>query len=173
MYAVMDIANAMRVIKDIYAHIDNPTDAQLDDYGIAVHGMKSALANIGESELSAVAARLERAGQEKDTAAMSAETGEFVDELRAIIEKFAPQNEDDEAGDRSGYDHEYLREKLLVIKEACEAYDKKSAKDAIAELRQQTWPRPVKEQLGAMAEFLLNGDFEEVSRAAEIITTGF
>ena len=60
-----------------------------------------------------------------------------------------------------------MREKLLTIKEACEIFDKKTAKNAIAELRQRSWPRQTEEMLALIDEHLLNGDFDKVSGLAE------
>ncbi|MCL2009475.1 MAG: ATP-binding protein [Synergistaceae bacterium] len=138
-------------------------------YTINVHSMKSALANIDETELSVVAGKLEQAGRNKDIAMMLSETQAFLGELRAIVEKLAQMKEEGKAGKTEEADYPYLREKLFAVKEACEIYDKKTAKAILAELEQKTWPRPIKELLDTMAGHLLNGDFEEVSRAAESI----
>ena len=56
-----------------------------------------------------------------------------------------------------------MREKLLTIKQACNTFDRKTAKDTISQLRQEAWPAETKEQLAVMAEQLLSGDFDEVS----------
>jgi CheY-like chemotaxis protein len=133
------------------------------NYIIQAHAMKSALANIGEQELSEAAARLEQAGRDGDAAAMSAETPAFLSGLRAVIKKLAPPKEDD----RETADHAYLREKLQAVIEACAVFDKKAAKDSIAELRRKAWPHQTGDMLALMAESLLNGDFDKVSGVAE------
>ena len=141
-------------------------DVQL--YIINVHGMKSALANIGETELSAVAAKLETAGREKNTRLMSDEIPAFLSELRKTVEKLSPKDAGGETMDEKSEEvRSYLREKLAAVKEACETYDKKAAKAVIAELRQKAWSAPTKELLAEMSEHLLNGDFEEVSSVAD------
>ncbi|MDR0466817.1 MAG: response regulator, partial [Deltaproteobacteria bacterium] len=66
-------------------------DEDIQTYVINVHGMKSALANIGEPELSSFALRLEQAGRARDTATMTTETPSFLSALRAVTEKFAPK----------------------------------------------------------------------------------
>jgi hypothetical protein len=125
------------------------------------------LANVNEKELSAAAFKLEQAGRTKDTAVMADKTPVFLDKLRAIIEKHTPQEDEDDSGlGSTGEDLKYLYEKLLVIKKACDGYDRKTAKDTIAKLRQRKWPAKTKELLGTMAEHLLNGDFEEVLKIA-------
>ena len=69
------------------------TDDDIRSYTISVHGMKSALANINEPELSAFAAKLEQAGREKNIGAITSETPGFITELRKIIEKLTPGND--------------------------------------------------------------------------------
>ena len=143
------------------------TDEDIRMYTTTVHAMKSALANVGESELSAFADKLEQAGLKKEIAVMSSETSAFLSELRAIIAKRAPrkaQVEESEAVDGS---YAYLREKLLTVQEACEVINRKAAKDAMSELRQKTWPPLIEELLDTMAEHLLGGDFDEVSCIAD------
>ncbi|MCL2009549.1 MAG: transporter substrate-binding domain-containing protein [Synergistaceae bacterium] len=150
-------------------------------YTISVHAMKSAFANVGETELSDVAGKLEQAGRDKDTAVMLSETGAFLSGLRAVVEKLAELTKlaklaqlaklaknMGSGGDAAEYDREYLREKLFAVREACETYDKKSAKAALSDLGQKEWPRRIEELLDTLSEHLLNGDFEEVSKAADL-----
>jgi CheY-like chemotaxis protein len=145
-------------------------DDDLHMFVVNVHAMKSALANIGEMELAAFAHKLEQAGRNRETAVMAAETPAFLDLLRAVIEIIRPEQEDGDG--EADEDLPYLREKLSVIQAACEAYDKKTAKDALAELRQKAWSRQTREQLDTIAEHLLHSDFEEVaSCAAQTIRT--
>jgi PAS domain S-box-containing protein len=164
------IRDALKSIVNLEA-IHEKRGAYSDDdihlYTINVHAMKSALMNVGEKELSAVASRLEQAGRGKDAAVMTAETPGFLDKLRVVIEKLTPQRKDDRK--TADGDHGYLIEKLQLIIQACEGYERKAVKDAIVELRQRDWPRPTREMMGTMAEHLLNGDFEAVARVAQEI----
>ncbi|MCL1889122.1 MAG: transporter substrate-binding domain-containing protein [Desulfovibrionaceae bacterium] len=145
-------------------------------YVISVHGMKSALANIGEPELSAAAHRLEQAGREQNIAVIAAETPAFLGMLRTIIEKLTPQKEESEdsaaADEYADQDREYLREQMFAVQEACSIFDKKAAKAVLGELREKRLARSTGELLGRMADHLLHGDFGEVSRiAGNIIET--
>jgi HPt (histidine-containing phosphotransfer) domain-containing protein len=63
-------------------------------YVITVHGMKSALARAGETELSALASKLEQAGKMRDTSVMLSETPRFVDGLRDLIKRITPKEEE-------------------------------------------------------------------------------
>ena len=168
-FFVQDAHKAVAALKAICESGSAYSSDDVRTYTINVHNMKSVLAYIGKSELSAFAAKLEHAGRENDIAFIAAETPLFLEGLEAVIEQFTPQ-EDEDGGIEVG-NHAYLREKLLSllpsIKAACEVFDKKTAKDALAELRQEALPRALKLQLETMSEQLLNGDFEEVSRLAE------
>jgi CheY-like chemotaxis protein len=134
---------------------------------IDVHAMKSALANIGESELSAVALRLEQIGRERDTTALLAETPAFLESLRKVVEKINQKDEDEEiVNDISDDERIFLHEKLFIIETACTAYDGSIANEALAELRQKTWPRPIRELLETIAGQLLHSDFAEAANLA-------
>jgi signal transduction histidine kinase/CheY-like chemotaxis protein len=140
-------------------------DDDIQLYAVTTHAMKSALANIGEDELSVVAKKLETAGRKKDTAVISAETAAFLDDLQAVIRKITPKEEDD-GGKTEDEDRAYLQEKLLIFRAACVVYDKKSAKEVIIDLKKKKWSRPTKEMLNLLAERLLHSDFEEAANIA-------
>jgi PAS domain S-box-containing protein len=141
-------------------------DEDIRSYTIAVHALKSALINVHEIDLSNIAAMLEQAGREKNTATISAETRAFLDKLWAIIEKYRPLKEDNAGDETVVEDKAYLQEKLQVIKNACEIYAKNTIKEAITDLQQKKWSGTTRELLASMEEELLNGDFEAISRAA-------
>ena len=148
----------------------------LNLFSITAHAMKSALANIGETFLSQTAALLEDAGRRQDTALIRKELTPFLDGLAALttrIDELRAQrnladSEKEEVGDSEAMDkmRAHLREKLLAVQTACAAYDKKTVKDALAELSQTAWPRRIKEQLNAVAKHLLHSDFEAAAELA-------
>ena len=133
---------------------------------INVHAMKSALANIGETELSAEAGKLEQAGREQNTKLILSELSLFIEHLYAVVEKLEPKTESSETADDIK-DNPYLKEKLLAVKTACSSLDKKTAKDTLAELKQKIWPQSVKEQLSTIAGYLLHSDFDEAKKVID------
>jgi len=145
----------------------NYGDEDINTYIINVHAMKSALANIGETTLSDIAMKLEQAGREKNTTVMSSETQAFIDSLRLIVEQIKQKNVDNGGENTDADDKPYLKEKLTVVQEACAEYNKKAAKDALAELRQKTWSRPVNELLDAITERLIHSEFSEAADLAK------
>jgi PAS domain S-box-containing protein len=162
-----DAEKVLAVLETISANNYSGSD-DMRKYIINIHSMKSALANIGEAELSAVARKLEEAGHERDTSVMSEKTPAFMTALRDVMEKLKPKESGKEASyDISDDDRAYLQEKLAAIQEACAEYNKKTAKDALAQLRQKTWPRPVRELLEKISEHLLHSEFAEAANLAE------
>jgi hypothetical protein len=60
-----------------------------------------------------------------------------------------------------------LKEKLLEIRAACAAYNKKAAKDLLAELKKKAWSQFVEEHLGVLAGLLLHSEFDEAIKNIE------
>jgi signal transduction histidine kinase/CheY-like chemotaxis protein len=136
-------------------------------YIINVHAMKSALANIGETELSASALRLEQAGRENDIKIIQSDTNDFLNKLRAIIAKIKPKDADNEPSEDTEEALAFLREKLLIIRKACEDYEKKPAKNALNELREKTWSHNTRELLNKISEHLLHSEFDNAAALAD------
>jgi len=175
-YFILDAENALGVIEELYAKLNvsgasASFDAGASDAGVieryitAVHGIKSALANVGEAEMSGAALRLEQLGRDKHIAAITEETPVFMDALRLLINKYRPVA-DSNAGDINGDNAVYLRTKLLAIETACNAFDKTAAKDALKDLRQKTWPGYVNGVFDIISVHLLHSEFEEAAKAA-------
>jgi PAS domain S-box-containing protein len=160
---VRDAEKAVATMEMIYTN-QYRRDDDMHMFVINVHAMKSALANIGEAALAALAHSLEQAGRRRDADAMSAETPAFLSGLREVIEKNRTMDEDNGAVDE---DQAYLRERLLAMQAACATYDKKTIKNALAALQQKVWSRRTREQLDSIATHLLHSDFEEIASVAE------
>jgi CheY-like chemotaxis protein len=142
----------------------NSGDLQM--FIINVHSMKSALANIGEADLSAVALKLEQAGRGGDIDAITAGKPLFLEALRAVIERVKPKNEESETVIESAEDKAYLRERMLVIREACGSYDKKTVKSALASLKEKKWSPRTNELLDNLSELVLHSEFDEIAALA-------
>ncbi|MCL2030630.1 MAG: ATP-binding protein, partial [Oscillospiraceae bacterium] len=165
-FFVKDAENAAATLEEIYARED--AGGKMHIYTATAHGVKSALANVGENELSAVAYKLEQAGRGQDMGAIIAETPAFLDALRALIAKIKPVTEIAEA-EASGEDLDYLRYKLAGIKAACAVFDKKAVRAALNDLDKKVWPRRIREALDAVAAHLLHSDFPQAAQTADRI----
>jgi len=165
-YFISDAEKTIGAIEEIYAKLGDSGAEVVNTYITAVHGIKSALANIGERELSEAALRLEHAGNKRNFAVITTETPGFIDDLRFLIEKFKPA---DNGYDVESYDGDkvYLRDKLFDIKNACDAFDIIAAKDALDDLREKTWPRRISEILDEISAHLLHSAFKKAAAVAE------
>jgi CheY-like chemotaxis protein/HPt (histidine-containing phosphotransfer) domain-containing protein/two-component sensor histidine kinase len=158
-FFVRDAKKALAIMESIYEN----KCRRVDDISlliINVHAMKSALANIGEPELSAEASKLEQAAREQNISLILSDIPAFFERLNALIIKNEAKIEEQRETEESG-DNVFLREKLLVIKAACESFDKKTAKDALSETRKKTWTQSVDGQLANLAGYLLHSEFDE------------
>jgi len=168
---VMDAEKALESLNTIHSNAYRTND-DIQLFVMNTHAMKSALANIGETDLSAAALKLEQAGKAEDIKIMMAETPAFLEALRKAIEK-NKHEEDDAEGDYSESVRAYLKEQLLVIQKACEEYDEKTANMVLAELGQKRWPRSIKGLLDTIALHLLQSNFEEAGELANNYTDRF
>jgi len=157
--------DAEKAIKVIDASLQNKlkSESDLQMYIINVHAMKSALANIGENELSATAVRLEQAGRDKDIDLILSDTQDFVDKLSKVVIEIKLKNKDDEIAEDTADALVFLNEKLEIIGTACAAFDKKTVKKTLSELREKTWSPETKELINLIAEHLLHSEFDETA----------
>jgi len=157
------LCDAINVIKVLESALDNKfsNDADIQAYIINIHAIKSALANIGETNISAIAARLEDAGRESNNNLLLSETPEFLTALKNLMNKLTP--EENEEINISSSSLNFLKEKLQIILEACAALDKKTAKRMLIEINEKTWQREIKETLDQISTALLHSDFVETT----------
>jgi signal transduction histidine kinase/DNA-binding response OmpR family regulator len=127
---VKDAEDAVNVMENIYAKIDGPRcrspapqngiepevrgspldDTDIASYITAVHGIKSALKNVGETTLSEFAFELEKAGKARNFDAIADKTPVLIKELKTLAAKLQPQKTSN-AAPVSPDDILYLKEK--------------------------------------------------------------
>ena len=168
-FFIKDASKTINVLESIHKKHGDYNDEDIRMFTTAVHAMKSALGNIGETALSAFAARLEQSGRNKDKSALLLETPPFLTELRSKIAKLSLIKMPGEEKKPVKANYAYLHEKLLALKKACGAYDRKAEKAVISELREKDWPQAIKESLDTINELLLGGDVEETINLADKI----
>jgi len=160
-----DAENAVNVLENLYKKIDVLTDEDLYMYIITVHGMKSALANVGERKMSGTAYKLELAGKDRKFNVIADETLMFINSLKSLIIKYKPADEEN-VDEISGEDLVYLNSNLKNIKTACETFNKKAAKTALNELKNKKWPHHVNSILNHISAHLLHSEFETAASLA-------
>jgi signal transduction histidine kinase/DNA-binding NarL/FixJ family response regulator/HPt (histidine-containing phosphotransfer) domain-containing protein len=166
-----DAAKTIAILEILYPKLGAGTleDEEMQSFTVCVHGIKTALANIGETELSKDALALEQASRKRDTGIMSKETEPFLSALKNLAAKLKSSGDGLEETDSidtsinvSMEDYEYLQDKMHAIKNACESYNKSAVKKTLSELKQKQWPRQVKNNLENIAEYLLHSEFEKI-----------
>jgi CheY-like chemotaxis protein len=158
------IRDAQKTICVLEAIVDKGIHYNDDDNKtclIHTHGMKSALANIGESELSNHAHELEKLGSDGKYNQVIDKLPVFITSLHAIVEKLIPQNKTTDNILENG-DINFLHEKLLLIKDACNEYDEQTIEMILTELMESAWPIAEKDLLASISEKLLHSDFDEI-----------
>ncbi|MCL2265624.1 MAG: ATP-binding protein [Treponema sp.] len=166
-FFIRDAKKAAAVMEAIFINKCRRSD-DISMLVINIHAMKSALANVGENGLSEEAAKLEHAGREKDTKYILTELPSFLESLYGIIYNFEAKiqkNENNSEGDLS-----LLKEKLLEMSLACSTYNKKTAKDILNGLKENSWPEAIKEHLDTLSGFLIHSEFDEAVKAIEDYT---
>ena len=161
-YFTRDAEKALANLKRIITYEFRRSD-DFRQYVINVHSMKSALANIGETGLSAIALKLELAGRAENIPIIKSETPAFLEALGEVIKKNRPK-ENDEKDDVTDWDDVYLKQKLAELQAACTAYDKGTVKTITVELKQKAWPREIMVLLNSISGYLLHSDFEEAAK---------
>ena len=143
------------------------------------HAMKSALANIGESEKSQAAAELEKAALDGDRDFISANTESFVKALESLIwelssaETSAAADAVASVGASSAEDTAYLKEQLQAVKTACAHYDDTAAYAALDRLKEKQWKAQTSFALEKIRDALfLHSDFDSAAQqAGEMLET--
>ncbi|MDR2964728.1 MAG: response regulator [Treponema sp.] len=132
-FFVRDAVKAVNVLETICENNCRRAD-DIPIFIINIHAMKSALANVGERDLSNDAMQLEQAGRDHNIALILSRLPEFLGKLRGVIDKLKPNDDADgsEDGNMEDFpDKLFLQEKLLVIQASCASMDKKAAKEAV------------------------------------------
>jgi CheY-like chemotaxis protein len=164
-FFVRDAKKAINALETVHNNKCRKS-GDLSAFIINVHAMKSALANVGENDLSALAARLEQAGRDHDITLVMSELPSFIKMLYAAVDKYEKVQEPSD-GAEENFDSSFLKEKLLVITTACTVYDKKTAKSALSQIKQKKWPQSVRDKLGSISGYLLHSEFDEAVKFIE------
>jgi CheY-like chemotaxis protein len=167
-YFVRDAEAAVKVLENIYAKIDGLADTDIELYTTTVHGIKSALANIGETKLSEFAFELENAGETPDFSIIADKIPVFIEKLKSLIEKLKPQ-ETGGAAPASYDDMLCLKEKLSEFSTACETFNIRTVKAVLNDLKQKTWPQEITNDINEISVSVVHGDFKKAVSVAERI----
>jgi len=169
-FFIQDAENAITVLVQLSENLNALEEEEYKLYITTVHGMKSALANIGETELSANALKLEQAGENKNISVMIRETPFFINSLRFLVEKLKPEIDNNNI-ELTDEDKIYLKEKLGIIKKACEAFDNNTAKKVLEDIKKKILPEQINKYLGEITVYILHSAFKKAVNVAENLIT--
>jgi CheY-like chemotaxis protein/HPt (histidine-containing phosphotransfer) domain-containing protein len=155
--------------KAIHALRETMENGDMKLFTTTAHAMKSALANIGESDKSNIAFKLEKAGSRNDNVFISEHTENFVQTLERLVKMLAPVDTETAKNDKNLLeDTSYLAEQLLIIKAACEDYDDTAAYDAMDQLKKTQWKSETLHAIERIYDMLfLHSDFDGAAEGAE------
>jgi CheY-like chemotaxis protein/HPt (histidine-containing phosphotransfer) domain-containing protein len=161
-----DANKAITALDTLIEKNDFLDEANMRNYIIHVHGMKSALANIGKMDLSADALKLEMAGRENNLPVVIGDTVSFLASLRDFVKTLSPSTTDEDLHD-TDEDTKKLRDALHMVKDACMVYDEGHANSILLELGIIARSPKSKALLVKLAELLLHSDFDEAIKAID------
>jgi len=131
-------------------------------YATYVHALKSALANVGASELSKSAKELEFAGKRKDSAFIDSNNAQFVKSLETLLnnlKKVLSSGSND--GHKISVDFEMLKGELNRLKEALESLDSAAIDNMANNLRQFAQADGVGHSIENILQDVLIGGYDE------------
>ena len=165
---ISDARKTVTILEDLSQNDGIGSEEGLRKLTAAVHGIKSALASIGESGLSEAARKLDLAGRNRDAGMITDSFADFLNGLRTLLEKLEPKREADGAdGDIAA-----LREKLLDVQELCADYNRKGALDILAEIKQKGCSNKTQAAIDGIIGLVLHSEFDEAESAAALYASG-
>ena len=163
-----DAIKAVNTLHETAPHI-NGAGGNIKLFTITAHSMKSALAHVGETEMSQAAAALEKASLNGDMDFIAANTESFINSLESLIRELSPAAATDTATANVNVaeDTAYLKEQMQIIKTACNDYDDTAAYAALDRLKEKSWKPQTSAALEKIRETLfLHSDFEGAAEQA-------
>ncbi|MCL1945603.1 MAG: transporter substrate-binding domain-containing protein [Chitinivibrionia bacterium] len=162
---IKDSRKTVNLLETLCAENNFEDEERLRKFTIAVHGIKSSLINIGETELSEWAFKLETSGRNKNIDIIVSQTPEFLDKLRAILTNLEQKSDEIESEKENGADEniDELRDKLLSIQYACADYNRKGVLDLLADIKNCS--KETKEVLDKINGCITHSNFEEAESA--------
>jgi CheY-like chemotaxis protein/anti-sigma regulatory factor (Ser/Thr protein kinase)/HPt (histidine-containing phosphotransfer) domain-containing protein len=139
-------------------------------FALTAHAMKSALANVGEYDMSGQASDLEVAGTYGDTGYILERTESFAEKLEALISKFNPADQSSASDADISENKTYLIEQLQIVKSACEDYNANAVYAALDLMSQEKITKISMKTAGELEKIrdmlFIYSEFDEAAEAA-------
>jgi len=132
-------------------------------YATYVHALKSALANIGASELSENAKALEFAGKQKDTAFIGSNNAQFLMNLETILNSLGNMLSSGDEEQKNSVDFELLKSDLNRLNEALESLDSAAIDKTVDNLRKFAQSDGIGSSIENILQNILIGEYGEAT----------
>ena len=167
-FFITDATRTMQVIEQTLQQLqagDVPQETEM--FTIAAHGLKSALANIGEVHLADIAYELEQAGEVRNFAAIAEVAPKLLESLQSLVSALTVDEVADEQEiEMSADDKAFLKESLLELSELCLKFDKPAIRVVLNRLHQRTFPSYVNKIIDEMSANILHSAFGKAAQLA-------
>ena len=140
-------------------------------YATYVHALKSALANIGASELSADAKALEFAGKENDIVFINSNNARFLMRLKVLLDNLGNTLSLND-GYEVSVDFELLKSELSRLKEALESLDSAAIDNMVNNLQKFSQAEGVGPGVESILQSVLIGGYDEAISKIDTLLKG-
>jgi len=158
-----DAGKAVFFLDEILKNNDLDKQITLQRFIITVHGIKSSLWNIGESEIAGIAYDLEKEGRKNNINFLKQITPDFINKLRSLLEKLSLERRQSKTIN-AGENTEVLCGIFKEIQQFADDYNRKDALEKIKEIKNCT--KETKAVLDIITEHVLHSEFEEAKKIA-------
>ena len=160
---LIDANKFLAALDDLLKQDLIPDSKEMHLFTVHIHGMKSALFNIGKMSLSSAAMRLESLCLDGNAKAVNTEAPAFLEKLRAFISEVTQiQTRVVDMPAEEKEDICFLREQLKIIRSACDEYDDLKIEGALKELKTKMWHSGTNKLLTDISNQLLFSGFDEI-----------
>jgi HPt (histidine-containing phosphotransfer) domain-containing protein len=143
---------------------DEPTDSTLNSVTTMVHGLKSALRNIGHDSLSREALTLEEAGRRGDLDMVREKLPAFKVKLSSLIDKIRQITAAaEESGKAAKAPDSEVSQAVIRLRSALESKNINGIDEALEVLQALNLPVTTKKTISEIADSILTADFQKAS----------
>ena len=169
-------------VKEFYAQIHSAADrleqayhqisepAQLEQYRIQVHAMKSLAATIGIIPLSGIAKILEYAAKDGKIDVIDSLTSPLLEEWRSYSQKLEGVFGIEAPAEKKTADFSIIQALLEMINTSMEEMDIDQADQSVRQLQAYEYPEEIRQNIQKLAEAVTNLDLEETGLLTGLLT---
>jgi len=166
---IRDAVKTVETIDELKDRSGFPTEDDLRQLTITIHGIKGALGNLGEKNLSEKARYLEEACRTGNTESISTDLPGFYEDLKILTEKLKPDQTDKNGqNEKDVYDDpKNIISILAAIQNMCADYNRRGALDLISDTERCS--EKTRSVLDNVQELVLQSEYDE----AEIVVSDY